>query len=113
MQGGVVLPAQVPQRFDVPRKSRATGERPMVRFLPALTPKANGCGLFHSLLRSADVGVLDDLRPFGDFGLDIAIERIGRGGVDGHSVYREALSSIRLSHKPSYLRVKPQYAAAQ
>jgi hypothetical protein len=25
MQGGVVLPAQVPQRFDAPRKSRATG----------------------------------------------------------------------------------------
>src|SRR5262249_18581749 len=69
--------AQVPQRFDAPRKSRATGERPMVRFLPALTPKANGCGLFHSLLRSTDVGVLDDLRPLGDFDLDIAIERIG------------------------------------
>src|ERR1700745_1155658 len=105
MQGGVVLPAQVPQRFDVPRKSRATGERPMVSFFPALTPKANGCGLFPSLLRSADVGVLDDLRPFGDFGLDIAIERIGRGGADGHSEIREALPDLRLAPAPRHLRV--------
>src|SRR5262249_62432386 len=111
MQGGVVLPARVPQRFDAPRKSRATGEPPMVRFLPALTPKANGYGLFHSLLRSTNVGVLDDLRPFGDFGLDIAIERIGRGGVDGHSEIGEALPDLRLAHKPRHLRVPPQHDA--
>src|SRR6516162_10221875 len=78
--------------------------RPMLRFLPALRPKANGCGLFHSLLRSTDVGVLDDLRPLGDFGRDIAIERIGRGGVDGHSEIGEALR---------HLRVQPQHDVAE
>lgn len=79
-----------------------------MRFLPALTSKANGCGLLHSLFQSADVGVLDDLRPFGDFGLDIAIERFGRGGVDGHSEIGEALLDLRLAHKPRHLRVQPR-----
>src|SRR4029453_13339519 len=44
-----------------------------------------GSGLSHSLVRSTDVGVLDDLRPLGDFGFDIAIERIGGAGADRHS----------------------------
>ena len=70
-------------------------------------------GVGYSLLRSTDVGVLDDLRPFGDFGLDIAIKRIGRGGVDGHSEIREALSDLRLAHKPRHLRVQPQHDVAR
>src|SRR5215467_14055857 len=57
-----------------------------------------GVGYSIPLVWSTDVGVLDDLRPLGDFGLDIAIERIGRGGVDGHS---EAAKRCRTSAWPT------------
>src|SRR5262249_26790760 len=75
-------------------------------FLPALRPKANGCGLSHSLLRRMDIGVLDDLRPLDDFGFDVAIERIGRAGADRHSEIGEALLNLRLADKPRHLRVQ-------
>src|SRR5262245_64527652 len=101
----VPCPRRVPQLFDAARKSRAASEQPMAWFLPALRPKANGCGLSHSLLRSTDVGVLDDLRPLGDFGFAIAIARIGRAGADRHSEIGGALVDLRRADQPGAFRV--------
>src|SRR5207249_8824468 len=57
----------------------------MPGFLPALGRKENGCGLLCSLVRSTDFGFFDNLGPFADLGLDIAIDPLGRVDVDRHS----------------------------
>src|SRR5262249_12906819 len=98
-----------PQLFDAAHKSRAAGGGPMVQVFTRFAAKSKRwSGLSQSLVRSTDVGVLDDLRPLGDFGFDIAIERIGRAGADRHSEIGEALLDLRLADEPRHLRVQPQ-----
>src|SRR5438105_10575824 len=79
----------------------------MPGFLPAPAPKGNGCGLACWLLRRADVSLLDHVGPFGDFGFDVAVECLGRAGVDRHPEIGEALLRIRLSHEPRHFHVQP------
>src|SRR5438876_12046734 len=69
----------------------------MPEFLPALGRKENGCGLLCSLVRSTDVGFFDNLGPFADLGLDIAIDPLGRVDVDCHSEICKSLPSIRVA----------------
>jgi len=81
----------------------------MPGFLPALGRKENGRGLLCSLVRSTDVGFFDNLGPFADLGLDIAIDPLGRVDVDRHSEIGESLPSIRLADELCHLRVQPPH----